>query len=336
MKKTLMSIAIVCIALVFIAGCKDPVEPEFLCINTVNADPFTCEPGDTVEVTLAYSYEGDATVDITWESDFGEIIETTEPEVIYWVAPAMPDWYIVDVIVSDGEYQSTGHVTIEVGECTVPTTDGLLAYYPFNDCSTEDIVGSYDGVNLGATCYSRCHSMDAFYFDNDDYTDTLRIRLADANGHNGGTAFDALTISLWFEASTNDTSSYIYRLASQDGRGHIHVDEDSVYFKLRESSSSHGVISYPIDNDIWYHIVCLWDGSVMEMYIDGDLVSEIPFSGPLSTNDEGNTLGANYTPPLGDPDHICTFNGAIDEVRIYNRALSEPEIMCLYRFDCCD
>ena len=70
----------------------------------------------------------------------------------------------------------------------------------------------------------------------------------------------------------------------------------------------------------WYHLVGVFIASTKErkLYIDGDLDIEDVASGALSGTDsyplEMGRMGSNY------------FDGKIDEVRIYNRALSAAEV----------
>jgi hypothetical protein len=75
----------------------------------------------------------------------------------------------------------------------------------------------------------------------------------------------------------------------------------------------------------WYHLVMLADASSpsLRIYVDGVLEATATNpSGTLGGNGSGNlTIGVNAT---------VEFNGLIDDVRIYNRALSADEIKRLY------
>ena len=90
--------------------------------------------------------------------------------------------------------------------------------------------------------------------------------------------------------------------------------------------NSFKVLSCPasgLSSGIWYHIVITISSNNLRMYINGILVDEnnvfILTSHPYNLN-----IGANYS----GTDKF--FNGSIDDVRIYNRALSETEIKTLY------
>jgi hypothetical protein len=73
-----------------------------------------------------------------------------------------------------------------------------------------------------------------------------------------------------------------------------------------------------IDNN-WHHILGTYDGSVMKLYVDGVL---------SKTEDKwfpGDIAYGNYDLYIGD-----SFNGQIDDVRIYNYALTPTQVKTLY------
>jgi hypothetical protein len=72
----------------------------------------------------------------------------------------------------------------------------------------------------------------------------------------------------------------------------------------------------------WTHLAATYDGSSMKVYYDGVVVGEQDSSGQLGTSDGTLCLGTKHeTAPAGDE-----FNGMLDDVRIYNRALTQSEI----------
>jgi hypothetical protein len=71
----------------------------------------------------------------------------------------------------------------------------------------------------------------------------------------------------------------------------------------------------------WSHVAGTYDGSALKFYLNGVLDSTSDFPTPLEigTNDLNVIVGAS----IDDPRY---FSGVIDEVRVWNRALSEKEI----------
>ncbi|OGD52437.1 hypothetical protein A2608_01205 [Candidatus Azambacteria bacterium RIFOXYD1_FULL_44_10] len=74
----------------------------------------------------------------------------------------------------------------------------------------------------------------------------------------------------------------------------------------------------------WYHIVMIWNGTAGSPYINGKAVS---FTG---TGSLGSGWGSEHVIGRAYADSAYQFNGLIDEVRIYNRALSAGEVLNLY------
>jgi chitodextrinase len=69
----------------------------------------------------------------------------------------------------------------------------------------------------------------------------------------------------------------------------------------------------------WTHLAATYDGSVLAVYRDGSLVSSTFVSGPIATSGNALSIGGNAL--WGE-----WFNGLIDEVRVYNRALTATQI----------
>ncbi|MBK7937218.1 MAG: hypothetical protein IPJ82_09050 [Lewinellaceae bacterium] len=75
---------------------------------------------------------------------------------------------------------------------------------------------------------------------------------------------------------------------------------------------------------VWKHVVMVHDGAKDKIFMDGVLKAEKNVAGAL--NPTGKPLGIGYNPIDGGN----WFDGALDEVQIYNYALSDAEIGALY------
>jgi hypothetical protein len=76
----------------------------------------------------------------------------------------------------------------------------------------------------------------------------------------------------------------------------------------------------------WHHVVGLYDGSVIQIWADGFLIGETAASGNIATTSNPLYIGTKYPgAPLGDH-----FYGLMDEVMIFDRSLSQTEILSLY------
>ncbi len=77
----------------------------------------------------------------------------------------------------------------------------------------------------------------------------------------------------------------------------------------------------------WYHLVATYDGSSVKFYVNGQFQNSADKSDLIDTS-TGNLYIGDYGGSLGSSAY--NFKGIIDEVRIYNRALSEEEIKAHY------
>ena len=82
---------------------------------------------------------------------------------------------------------------------------------------------------------------------------------------------------------------------------------------------------YPIDGT-WIHAAVTYDGATMRLYINGVQESSLDTNIAIVANDEPLSLGAQRTSG-GSASRF--FQGTLDDVRVYNRALSVAEIQAL-------
>lgn len=71
----------------------------------------------------------------------------------------------------------------------------------------------------------------------------------------------------------------------------------------------------------WHHLASTWDGTTAKLYVDGNLVNWTSFSGPLYNTTEPLTIGINSS------FNFTAFKGILDEIHIYNKALTDSEIL---------
>ena len=80
----------------------------------------------------------------------------------------------------------------------------------------------------------------------------------------------------------------------------------------------------PVNDTLWHHVVAIYDGQAKYLYVDGYLDAWQTVTGKLNTNDRLVAIAGN----VDYPDRA--FNGWLDEVGIYARALSQFEVLQHY------
>lgn len=77
----------------------------------------------------------------------------------------------------------------------------------------------------------------------------------------------------------------------------------------------------------WQHVAVTWDGQTVRHYVDGELRDLRPQTGRISARDTGLGIGCRDVGRDGRPVDLREwFEGAIDEVAVYARALDRDEI----------
>jgi len=99
-------------------------------------------------------------------------------------------------------------------------------------------------------------------------------------------------------------------------RYHLKTDKGSFYTGNGKTSLTPGE---------WYHIAYTYDGETARGYVNGEVDFEQPLSGVVQIDPTTLAIGAGYW------DNNEYFVGIIDEVRIYDRALSEDEVTRNYK-----
>ena len=138
--------------------------------------------------------------------------------------------------------------------------------------------------------------------------------------------------SLWFKA--NDTSSYqILILHENGGRSYgvqLNNDANIGSYMLNSSAGTEYLLSNSITIDTNWHNVVITKSSTQghKIYYDGNnIATDAAFT--------GNLLSGNFSNFLGSSGTSGYFNGSIDQVRIFNKALSAGEVTTLYNETAC-
>ncbi|MBD2458120.1 hypothetical protein H6G80_29150 [Nostoc sp. FACHB-87] len=204
---------------------------------------------------------------------------------------------------------------------------GLVAHYPFNgnadDSSGHGLHGTVYGATLTKDRFGNPNS--AYQFDGiDDYIEIAHNDLLNLT--------DNFTISLWIN-QPEDNSLRGYRLIDKTTAGvndgyNFDTYDGSTGRRLRLTGGKQNVSAHTTYSlNEWHHVAVVFSKGVSTFYLDGNLDgSGQHHSEAVNTNSLTLKIGAAHN------SHTEFFKGVIDDVRIYNRALSEKDIQELYEF----
>ena len=217
---------------------------------------------------------------------------------------------------------STVIVTITIDNSVI-VTNGLLAYYSFDDGTVNDWGGNYNGINNGATTSTDTPNNQGFSMAFDGVASYLFVPYVIMV--TGG----PWSYNVWFKTGQNNESLF----ATNSYNHYIKIRTDSKLEMTREYNGS-WISNNPITscfNNQWHMLTLTYNGSSINVYIDGALFDSK--NGTYSWMPSGYTsttyIGANISSSSMDK---LYFNGKMDNIRTYNRALTQQEVQALFNY----
>jgi hypothetical protein len=214
-------------------------------------------------------------------------------------------------------------------------TNGLVGWWPFNGNANDESGNGNNGTVNGATLTTDRfgNAGQAYSFDGvDDFINYGNSILAAAT---------SASVSFWFQTTNfSSTSKNIYnkrRSPSGDGFGFGMSDSICGAGLNREPAINVGT-SYgtpPINfNSNWTFITATWTGNILSVFKNGILGASLNLPpGPFVGN-EPFYLGKGFD-VAPDAGGIRAYEGKIDDIGIWNRALTDQEISDLYNANIC-
>lgn len=216
-------------------------------------------------------------------------------------------WYVMESTMS--EFQTVA-------------SDNLIGWWPFEESSGNTVYGRHSSGNNGAMeGFSGSERVagkvgQAIYFDGNSSIDM-----------GTGYALQApFTLCAWFKADDLSANPHIMAKGGSAiwWRMRISTTLPGMKFSLY-SPTGNPYSTTPITTGTWYHIVMTWDGATRKIYQDGIEVFQSATVGALSGSSTATwRIGAAGT-------GSARLIGTIDDVRIYNKALSASEARVLFQ-----
>lgn len=207
-----------------------------------------------------------------------------------------------------------------------PPQNSLVAFFTFDsDQATTNHVYDYynnsNGTITGAVINNSGILNDGFYFDGTDDNILLSSNYSFSNGDN-------LSISLWVYPESIATESYY--ISDISGSGWFIEQFNSKIW----SGNSDGGVNYKqeytdntVTSNAWYHVVVVYHSNgEIDLYVDGTQHTNVSNGGTLTSSQfSGNAFILGET-VAGIRDYL----GLIDEVAIFNSALTQENAIFLY------
>lgn len=233
---------------------------------------------------------------------------------------------VAEVILNGLMPNTTYYYEIELDSENGTTIDGVFSFVTLdaNIIAQYNFDNTYNNV-IGNTPFST-NSGTSFTTD----------RHGNANGainiNNTGTIAtipnlpygnSARTISVWAKTNVlNNQINYVFHYGNQaNGNGLAFRPNETLYF-----ANAAGNLNAPDTNtnNTWIHYVCTFDGTIAKVYKNGVLFN----SGVMAWNTVNNAN--SFKLGISEGDFLGFFNGAIDDLKIYNVALNQSQVTGLF------
>ncbi|MDC2888685.1 LamG domain-containing protein [Psychrosphaera algicola] len=300
-------------------------------------DDQVAESGQVVIISGAGSedFDNDALF-YTWQqtdnSGFSVDISNPNEVIVNFVAPTVTEDTTLsfELSVTDNKGEpSTATVNVLVSPQSTDIESGLIAYLPL-DGDLAELTGISASINeVGTVVYVTGAVEEGVDLDGS----SSLIAISEAPR-----ATNQLTISAWVnpKEQTNDEytgggvviNSPIYELS-------LNSINNTILYSLTDNSRVSNKVDtgVPVPQGEWSHIVVVYNGVQVVIYLNGVEVNRVDYSEEMPGGTWPMGIGAKYIPvELGAPESgwYSHFKGSIDEVRLYDRAINTSEIETLF------
>ena len=210
--------------------------------------------------------------------------------------------------------------------CQINLDSSLVAYFPFNGNANDESTFGVDGIVNNASLATGILGDDngAYFFNGID-------AFIDCSAENRNVT-NVLSISAFIKTNSSGVMDVINKYNWGEDKGyHLQINESFARVGGRDHSGSYYTTGHSIssvnDNE-WHHLVAIINMNTWQIWVDCNMEIEINTSTnfPIFANTAHFSIGMDHYE--GDQ----FFEGTIDEVRLYNRVLTDEEINSLCDF----
>ena len=191
--------------------------------------------------------------------------------------------------------------------------------------NATDSIGSNNGTLHGGITFAAGRVGQAFSFDGSTAQYVSIPSTASLN------IFGTHTVAFWVKPNALPTSGNVYQLVSKWTNGYEHKQvsinaNGTVTYFLYGTTASSGVTSTTaLQPGVWCHVAATYDGANMKIYING--LQDVSTAATGDVGDSSGTLYLGYNPDTAAfAGGEAYFNGLLDEVGWYDKALSATEV----------
>jgi len=291
-------------------------------IQDIQTSSIYTTPSSVVQLQCLASDANNDPLVYSWTAVGGNISGTGS--TINWTAPASEGIFQVNVKVTDdqGLFAERSIKLLVKNFTTTPAT--LIAHYPFtgnsNDVSGNQLNGQANGALLVPDQNGVPQS--AYYFNGG----AQHIAVVNQPVLNFQ---DAITVSCWFKANAlPEKESFLLSHGSWQNRWKISITPDQ-HLRWTVNTLNTGAdldTDIALKTDSFYQVAVTYDGTLMAIYLNGQLRTFKALTGKIRTTTVAFLMGQILP---GTTDY--NFKGVLDAVKIFDAALPPNAVLALYQ-----
>lgn len=300
--------------------------------------PQVAAVGDLVTLNGSASTDPDGDDDQmteSWVQTSGPPLSFVGDDLVIFVTPNEVGTYGFELTVSDGQAMDTDTTSITALACLNDVRDGLVGRWSLEEGSGDVVLdsssGALNGVLAGPSWSIETPDGSGSALEFDGVDDQVDMGSFDLGG-------SLLTIALWMKADDFDQMDgrFVSKASGVQDEDHhwmVSTIQQSGEFRLRFRLKTNGATTTLIAGSgalaagVWTHVTAVYDGAQMRLYKDGVEVGAVAKTGSVDTD-------PLVPVTFGDqPGGTRPFDGLLDEIRFYGRALSQEEIDILVTAD---
>lgn len=284
-------------------------------------------PEDSVLIYCQASDPDGDSLTYNWTCDDGAFLENAD-SFATWIAPGTAGYYQIFCQVSDlrGGF-ARDSIGLVVQDSSGSQVGVPVAFYPFNGNANDESGLGNNGIVSGADLTTDRHNNNAAAYNFNGLSDNIRVPVSASLNFT-----DAISVSFWMKPHLLYTTRESYPISHGNWENRWKVSiipTKQVRWTVKTNAAIRDLDSQEIlVADTWYHVVGTYDGSHFLLYINGQLDAQTTLSGQILTTNIDLMIGQ-----VLPNNNSYNFNGVIDDIRIYDYAVSAEDVGLLYNLD---
>lgn len=292
-------------------------------IERILQDPARVNPGETISLHCLASDADQTDLGYAWTSISGSF-EPENTSQTTWTAPPEPGEITVYCDVMDSHQgKARDSIVVRVEDLSQYQKGTLVARYPFNGNADDWSVYGNDGIIHNAY-YTNARG-GAYDFNGvNSYVEVPSSDVLNCN--------DAITVTFWMKPTRMfDRETYPISHGLWHNRWKISVGDEKVRWTIRTNNGGTIMISN-LDSESrvqvneFIQVTATYDGQYSDLFINGNFEGFLHQAGIIEDSDVAMTIG--QASPTATANN---FQGILDEIRIYDDALSHEDIREAYQ-----